>query len=101
MGFYVLADQDTVTGFRQVGIPGTIVRNEREAEEQLQRLNRQAGRDIIITTEQIANSVRETVNEIRFNERFPIIVEVPGPEGPSPESPSLLKMIREAVGIKF
>jgi vacuolar-type H+-ATPase subunit F/Vma7 len=101
MGFYVVADEDTVAGFRHVGIPGSVVRSAHEAEKELQRLNREAGQDIIITTEQIANSVRETVNEIRFNERFPIIVEVPGPEGPSPESPSLLKMIREAVGIKF
>jgi hypothetical protein len=28
-------------------------------------------------------------------------VEIPGPEGPDPDAPSLTKMIREAVGIRI
>ena len=101
MDFYVVADEDTVAGFRYVGIPGVVVRNATEAEAELDRLVRSEAELVVITTEQVANTVREKVNAIRFGEALPIMVEIPGPEGPSEESPSLLKIIREAVGIKF
>jgi len=100
MDFYVVADEDTVVGFRYAGVPGAIVRTSAQAASELDRLVRQQKRIIIITTEQIANNVREKINAIRVGEAFPLIVEIPGPQGPSPESPSLLKMIREAIGIK-
>ena len=100
MQFYVVADADTVVGFRYAGVPGTIVRNAAEAARELDRLAEEAGRTIIITTEQIANQVRDRITEIRAGTAFPLIVEIPGPQGPSPDSPSLLKMIREAIGIK-
>ena len=100
MGFYVIADEDTVAGFRFAGVPGTAVRTPREAESELDRVVARAGQDIIIVTEQIANAIRERVSEVRFGADFPLIVEIPGPEGESADSPSLMKMIREAVGIR-
>ena len=68
MEFHVIADEDTVTGFRFAGV---------------------------------ADGIRDRINAIRFGEALPLIVEIPGPEGPSAEGPSLLKLIREAVGIKL
>ena len=100
MDFYVVADEDTVVGFRYAGVPGTIVHTAGQAGAELDRMVEQQKRIIIITTEQIANTVREKITRIRSAEAFPLIVEIPGPQGPSAESPSLLKMIREAVGIK-
>jgi len=101
MEFYVVADRDTVAGFRCIGIPGVAVESSREAEAELGRLAESRAELIVITTEQVADTVREKVNAIRFGEALPLIVELPGPEGPSEESPSLLKLIREAVGIRF
>jgi len=100
MDFYVVADEDTVVGFRYAGVPGVIVRTGAQAGAELDRLVKAQKKIIIITTEQIANNVREKISSIRAEEAFPLIVEIPGPQGPSPESPSLLKMIREAIGIK-
>lgn len=101
MPFHVVADEDTVIGFRHAGVEGTVVEKPEEAARELDRLAEEGGQTVAITTEQIANAIREKVNDIRYGGAFPLIVEIPGPEGPSPESPSLLKMIREAVGIKF
>ncbi len=100
MDFYVVADEDTVVGFRYAGVPGVIVRTAAQAGAKLDRLTKAQRKIIIITTEQIANNVREQISAIRAGEAFPLIVEIPGPQGPSAESPSLLKMIREAIGIK-
>jgi len=100
MDFYVIADEDTVVGFRYAGVPGTIVSDAGAAARELERMAAEERRIIIITTEQIGNMVREQINRIRAREAFPLIVEIPGPQGPSEERPSLVKMIREAVGIK-
>jgi vacuolar-type H+-ATPase subunit F/Vma7 len=101
MEFYVVADEDTVTGFRYAGVRGTVVRTPDEARAAFRRLVSE-GRDlIIVTTEKIADGVRPAVNEIRFGEGPALIVEIPGPLGPSDETPSLEEMIRDAVGIKF
>jgi vacuolar-type H+-ATPase subunit F/Vma7 len=100
MDFYVVADEDTVQGFRYAGIPGFTVKAPQEAAAELNRLAQAEAELIVITTEQIANAIRETLNAIRFKEALPLVVEIPGPEGPSAESPPLLKMIHEAIGIK-
>jgi V/A-type H+-transporting ATPase subunit F len=101
MNIRVMADEDTVAGFRLAGVPGIVVRNAREARRELDRLQQEAPQIVVVTTEQIANSIREEISGIRFGEEFPLIVEIPGREGPSEESPSLERMIREAVGISF
>jgi len=54
---------------------------------------------IIIITDALAESIREEVNRIRFDLALPLVVEIPGPEGPI-EKPNLLKLIQEAVGIR-
>ncbi len=101
MAFRVIADQDTVAGFRYAGVPGVVVTGAADAAREFRRAAEEGRHDVIITTERIADLVRDEVNAIRFREAFPLIVEVPGPEGPAEEGPSLLKMIRDAVGIKF
>ncbi|MHC5034928.1 MAG: V-type ATP synthase subunit F [Planctomycetota bacterium] len=101
MDFYVVADEDTVQGFRYVGIPGIVVETPEEAAAELNRLTASEAELIVITTEQIAATAKETVDAIRLKAELPLIVEIPGPLGPTGESPSLLRLIRDAVGIKF
>lgn len=101
MDFYVVADRDTVEGFRYAGVRGTVVQGAGDTAAALERLAAQGAELIVIIPERVADAVREQVNAIRFEGALPLIVEIPGPEGPSPESPSLLRMIREAVGIRF
>jgi V/A-type H+-transporting ATPase subunit F len=101
VGFRVIADEDTVAGFRYAGVPGVVVATAADATREFRNAAQEGQHDVIITTERIANLVREEVNAIRFREAFPLVVEIPGPEGPAQEGPSLLKMIRDAVGIRF
>ncbi|MHC4480419.1 MAG: V-type ATP synthase subunit F [Planctomycetota bacterium] len=101
MEFYVIADRDTVQGFRYAGITGAVAESADEAASELNRLAEREAELIVIMTERTANSIRETVNAIRFGEALPLIVEIPGPLGPDEESRSLLSLIREALGIKI
>ncbi len=101
MGFYVIGDEDTVRGFRFAGIEGTVAQDGDQAREALEDALERADETVIIITEKLAASLRERIQEIRFGEALPLIVEVPGPEGPQEETPELLERIREAVGLKF
>jgi V/A-type H+-transporting ATPase subunit F len=101
MDFYVVADEDTVVGFRYAGVDGVIVDEPEDAARELDRLAAENAELIVIITERLANQVRERVNDIRYEGELPLVVEIPGPEGPDPDAPSLQKMIREAVGIRI
>jgi len=101
LDFYVIADEDTVVGFRYAGVRGVTVSSPEQAAAELDRLVAQKAELIIITTERIAETVRDKIQAARFSEELPLIVEIPGPSGPAPDAPSLLDRIRGAVGIKF
>jgi len=101
MGFYVIGDENTVLGFRHAGVEGQIVQNSEEAAEVLEEVFEPGDETIIIITERLAADIRPYVTELRFGAALPLIVEVPGPEGPSEASPDLMEMVRDAVGIKF
>jgi V/A-type H+-transporting ATPase subunit F len=101
MDFYVVADEDTVAGFRYAGVRGVVVGSADEARAELERLAEEDAELIVVTTERIADAVRDTVNAIRYEGELPLIVEIPGPGGPSERATSLEQMIRDAVGIRF
>jgi len=99
MKYFVIADADTVLGFRYVGIRGCEVNSAREARKALDRAVSNSGIGIVIVTESVAESIRDEVNAVRFGRNRPLIVEVPGRTGPLPGKRSLIELIREAVGI--
>jgi len=101
MSYYVIADEDTVLGFRYAGVPGEAVESTAQAREAFTRACSSGRHDIVILTEEISNSIRDDVNQIRFEVQTPIVVEIPGVRGPLPDRPDLLKLIREAVGLRF
>ena len=101
MGFYVIGDEDTVRGFLFAGVEGKVARDGDQAREALDEALEGAEESVIIITEKLATAVRDRIQEVRFGEELPLIVEVPGPEGPQEETPALVDMIRDAVGIKF
>ena len=101
MRYYVIGDEDTVLGFRYAGVEGEIVASPEEAREALARVERSPDIGILIITDVVADTIRREVNAVRFDRALPLVVEVPGPTGPSPQRRDLLAMIREAVGIKI
>jgi vacuolar-type H+-ATPase subunit F/Vma7 len=101
MSYYVIADEDTVLGFRYAGVPGEVAENPEQALEAFQRAASSRPGDVLILTEDLAAGIRAAVNHVRFDLQTPVVVEVPGARGPAPGRPDLLKLIQEAIGVKL
>ncbi len=100
MEYFVIADEDTVLGFRYAGVEGRAVQTPEEAREALAEQVRAGRVGVVIMTEEIAEAIRPEVNALRFESSIPIVVEIPGPDGPAASRRELEAVIREALGVR-
>jgi V/A-type H+-transporting ATPase subunit F len=98
MKFYCIADEDTVRGFRLAGVDGRSVASAQEAAEALNEAIAQADVGIVVLTQQVGAKIREQVDAFRLECDHPLLVEVPGPDGPLPGRRSLRHLAHSAVG---
>ena len=101
MRFFCIADADTVRGFRLAGVEGQAVETAREAAEALERASRRPDLGIVIVTDAVAGEIRGEVDALRIGRGRPLVVEIPGPEGPMPGRKTLRDLVQEAVGIRI
>lgn len=101
MTFYCIADEDTVRGFRLAGVPGRAVATPQEAAAALAHAAARLEVSIVILTDIVAADIRQDVDRIRLELDRPLIVEIPGPEGPMPGRKTLRQLVQEAVGIRL
>lgn len=99
MNFYCIADENTVRGFRLTGVSGQVVNTAAEAARAVEATAAQRDCAIIIITETVAESIRSQVEQMRFESPQPLIIEIPGPDGPLPGRKGLRQLAQEAVGI--
>lgn len=99
MKFYCIADEETVRAFRLAGVAGQVVDAGPMAAAAIEQAAAQPDCGILILTQSIAASIRSLVDTIRLERDRPLIVEIPGPDGPLPGRKSLRRFVQEAVGI--
>jgi len=99
--YYCIADEDTVRGFRLAGVAGQAVASATEAAQAIESAAAQLDCAVIILTEKVADSIRPQVERIRFEWQRPLLIEIPGPDGPLPGRKRLRQLAQEAVGIKI
>lgn len=100
MKFFCIADEDTVRGFRLAGIAGQSVTTAAQAAAAVAKAAAQADCGVIVLTEKVAGGIRPQVEAIRLERDRPLIVEIPGPDGPMPGRKRLRQLVQEAVGIR-
>ena len=98
----IIGDNDMITGFRLVGVEGTEVSTDSEAQEALHKALARTDVGIIIISEAFSNnpSMRQEIDEIRQERVTPLIVEVPGSKG-EPNKIQLSNMVSKILGIKM
>lgn len=100
MKFYCIADEDTVRGFRLAGVAGQVAAAGPEAAAAFEQAAARSDCGVLILTEAVAASISAQVEAVRSARDRPLIVEIPGPEGPLAGRRNLRQIVQEAVGIR-
>ena len=101
MKFYCIGDEDTVRGFRLAGIEGQAAETPEEASAALAHVAKRTDVSVVMITDVLAALIRREVDALRIDQGLPLIVEIPGPEGPMPGRKTLREFVQEAVGIRL
>lgn len=102
MRIIVVGNQDAVMGFALTGIRGQIATHREDIVAALDAAVQNAEVGIILITEDAAASAREYVNRLLMRyHTVPLIVEIPGPSGPSPDRPPLSELIQQTIGVQL
>ena len=97
----IIGNAEAVLGFSLAGVQGQVAENADEVNQALDEAleNPQVG--IILVTEDVAKLAPVRMDQLRMRSTVPLVVEIPGPQGPSPDQPSLSEVVQRAVGVKF
>jgi len=101
MKYSIIGDEDTVLGFRMVGVTGKVATNSDEAKRAFDAMLEDRENCIIIITERVADMIRPIVDKFLFTERFPLIVEIPDRNGPKPGRLGIRETVNAAIGLKL
>ena len=94
MKFYCIADEITARGFRLAGINAYVASTADQAQRGINDAVASTDCAIIIITEKVASLVQSHIDMIRLEKDYPLIVEIPGPEGPLPGRKSLRELVQ-------
>ena len=97
MKLVCVADEHTVRGFRLAGIEGHAVRTPQHAREVLIEVAQSPSIALIVLTDQLAASIPDLVARLADRDQ-PVIVVIPGPQGPAPGSRGVRELVQRAVG---
>lgn len=96
MDIAIIADEDTLIGFKLAGIVNNAVFNEKTAKEDVEKFK---DAHILILTEKVASFIREKKLDKLING---VIVEIPDKKGSTGHAKEeLSRLFKEAIGVKL
>jgi V/A-type H+-transporting ATPase subunit F len=101
MKVLVIGHPDAVLGFSLAGVNGEAVTTAEEANQALDRALASKEVGIILVTQDVARLNQARMNNLKLHSTIPLVVEIPSPEGVSPDEPSLSEVVLRAIGIKL
>jgi V/A-type H+-transporting ATPase subunit F len=101
MKVLVIGHPNAVLGFSLAGVHGQAVATPDEVNQALD--NALAAKDvgIILVTQDVARLIQARVEDLKLHSTIPLVVEIPSPEGVSPDEPTLSEVVLRAIGIKL
>jgi len=102
MRSYLISDNlDTFVGMQMAGVEGIVLHEKEEIIEKIKELKKDQGIGIIIITEKIGLLIPDEVNIIKLSKERPLVVEIPDRHGFRKGSDSILRYVKEAIGLKI
>jgi V/A-type H+-transporting ATPase subunit F len=101
MKVVVIGHPEAVQGFSLAGVHGRIATTGEEANQALDEVLKNPDIGIVLITEELSTLIQARVDQLKFHCAAPLVIEIPGPQGMSPDRPSLKDLVRNAIGIKI
>lgn len=101
MKVLVIGHPDAVLGFSLAGVHGQAVTTAAEANQALDAAFAANDTGIILVTQDVARLIQSRVEDLKLHSTIPLVVEIPSPEGVSPDAPTLSEVVLRAIGIKL
>lgn len=101
MKVLVIGHPEAVLGFSLAGVNGRAVITADEANQALDEALASKDVGIILVTQDVARMLHARVEDLKLHSTIPLVVEIPSPEGVSPDEPSLSEVVLKAIGIKL
>ena len=101
MKLLVIGHPDAVLGFSLAGVHGQAVTTAAEANQALDAAFASNDTGIILVTQDVARLIQSRVEDLKLHSTVPLVVEIPSPEGVSPDAPTLSEVVLRAIGIKL
>jgi V/A-type H+-transporting ATPase subunit F len=101
MKVMVIGHPEAVLGFSLVGLHGCVAANAVEANQALDEALSMKDVGVILVTGDVAGMIEPRMNWLKLRSNMPLVLEIPGPEGVSPDQPSLNELVFRAIGVKI
>jgi vacuolar-type H+-ATPase subunit F/Vma7 len=101
MKVLVVGHPDAVLGFSLAGVHGRPVSTAEETNQALDEAFAAKDVGIILVTQDVARLIQARVEDLKLHSTVPLVVEIPSPEGVSPDELSLSELVLRAIGIKL
>jgi V/A-type H+-transporting ATPase subunit F len=101
MKLLVIGNQAAVLGFALTGVGGRVVTSVEELHAAVDEALASDEVGILLVTEDVVDLDRGWLEHLMVSRSMPLIVEIPGPEGPSGDRPSLSEVIRRTIGVEL
>src|SRR5512146_1141758 len=101
MKILVIGNPEAVQGFSLVGLHGQVATSTEEVNQALDNALAATDIGIILVTQDVSRLIESRMDRLKLRSTVPLVVEIPGPEGVSPDQPSLSDIVLRAIGIKI
>lgn len=102
MKTYLISDnKDTLVGFKFAGVKGTMAHTQEEVLDLLDKLYEEKDIGIILITEKLAALIPDKIKKLKLSRSGPLIVEVPDRYGTIKGNDSILRYVKESIGLKI
>lgn len=101
MKVLVIGNPEAVRGFSLAGVPGQIATTAEEINQALDDALATQDVGIVLVTQDVSRLIEPRMDHLKLRSTVPLVVEIPGPEGVSPDQPSLGDIVLRAIGIRI
>jgi V/A-type H+-transporting ATPase subunit F len=99
--YFISDNNDTFIGLKIAGIKGAVLHEREQVLKKLEEIKMDNSIGIIILTEKISMLVPDEVKEMKLKKHAPLIVEIPDRHGSMKGDDSIVRYVKESIGLKI